>query len=109
MNNRRSKRAQLSFHADIISGKKTYKGKMENVSEEGLCHSIFSEDIIQDFIAGNMVEVRFQFPKGKRFYMYCEIKRVETETDPLVGNKYNLGMEIINSAPEYRKSVKEVK
>ncbi len=56
-----------------------------------------------------MVEVRFLFPRGKKFSMHCEIKRVESEADPLNGNKYNLGMEIINPVPEYRKSVKNAR
>jgi hypothetical protein len=107
MNNRRSKRAEFSLNADIIYDHKTYRGNLENVSEEGLFHSIYSDNVTQGFVAGDMVEVSFQFPRGKRLSMYCEVKRVETAVDTLFGNRYNLGMEIINSAPEYKKLVKE--
>ncbi len=52
MSKRRSKRSMLSFSADIISGERSYRGSMENVSERGYASQQSPEMLFKALLRG---------------------------------------------------------
>ncbi|MBI4844639.1 MAG: PilZ domain-containing protein [Nitrospirae bacterium] len=108
MDKRRFERKRLKFNADIITDNNFYSGSMIDLSEGGLCQTVHAKEVIGDLVPGKMVAVRFQFSSGEKFCMYCEIKRIDEKADVLEGKKYDLGMEIIDPLPEYKKTIKKL-
>lgn len=102
---RRSKRKTFRLKADITLGLNSYKGFVENLSGEGLFGVIIRDDALDDLTAHMLVNVKFEFPTGEVFNLFCEIKRLQADTDSLVGRVYNFGMEIIDQPPAYKKFI----
>jgi hypothetical protein len=103
--NRRSVRKNFRLKAEITLGDKSYKGFIENFSKEGLFGVIIRDEALEDLNTQMLVGVAFTFPTGEEFNLFCEIKRLQEATDPLVGRVYNFGMEIIDQTPAYKKFV----
>jgi hypothetical protein len=103
--NRRSERKSFRLKAEITLGDKSYRGFVENFSKEGLFGVIIRDEALEDLNPQMLVSVAFAFPTGEEFNIFCEIKRHQEATDPLVGRVYNFGMEIIDQTPAYKKFI----
>lgn len=102
---RRSERKKFRLKAEITLGEKSYKGFIEDLSSEGIFGVIVRDEALEGLGTHMLVSVRFKFPTGEEFNLFCEIKRLQEATDPLVGLVYNFGMEIIDQPPEYKKFI----
>jgi hypothetical protein len=102
---RRSERKAFRLKADIKFNDVIHRGFVENLSSEGLFGVLIRDEALEDLSANILVNVKFQFPTGEEFNLFCEIKRLQEATDPLVGRVYNFGMEIIDQPPAYKKFV----
>lgn len=102
---RRSKRKTFRLKAEISLGNKSYRGFIENLSGEGLCGVIMRDEALEDLNVHMLVNVKFEFPTGEVFNLFCEIKRLQEDMDALVGRVYNFGMEIIDQPPAYKKFI----
>jgi len=102
---RRSERKAFRIKAEISFNDIVHRGFVENLSTEGLFSVIIRDEVIEDLNLNMLVNVKFTFPSGEDFDLFCEIKRMEEATDPLVGRVYTFGMEIIDQPPEYKKFI----
>ncbi len=102
---RRSERKAFRLKADITFNNVVHRGFVENLSGEGLFGVIIRDEALEDLNTHMLVNVKFQFPTGEEFNLFCEIKRLQKATDPLVGLVYNFGMEIIDQPPEYKRFI----
>ncbi|MDO8281497.1 MAG: PilZ domain-containing protein [Thermodesulfovibrionia bacterium] len=102
---RRSKRKTFRLKAEITLGSKSYRGFIENLSGEGLFGVIIRDEALEDLKTNMLVNVKFEFPTGETFNLFCEIKRLQEDMDALVGRVYNFGMEIIDQSPQYKKFI----
>ncbi len=106
--NRRSERKSFRLKSDIKLGDKGYRGFVENFSKEGLFGVIIRDEALDELNTQMLVTVSFTFPTGEEFTLFCEIKRLQEATDPLIGRVYNFGMEIIDQPPAYKKFIEKL-
>ncbi len=101
MNNRFYKRTQVNLEAEIISGGKTFKGSIENVSEGGVGYLIKSSiKDSSDFVPRKKIEVKFPTSTDENIKLECEI--VWFSRSPAGDNELTLGLKIINPESEYK-------
>jgi hypothetical protein len=105
MKKRSSERIPVHIHATFVLSGKSYKGLIENVSEDGAGSSIVSSfEIRTDFALTNMfVELSFRDPAGVTIQLRTELiwftKSGENNT------VLNLGLRAVDPPPLYREFI----
>jgi hypothetical protein len=101
MKKRLRTRVPCGFKSSIIAGDKTYKGKVENISEEGMLNVAFPV-----FSPGEKILLNLRNSSGKHFSLDCDIKWTHLNRNSLFTIKYKMGLKIKNPPREYREFVK---
>jgi hypothetical protein len=73
MERRRSERQSVVFKAEIISENKSYAGVIKNLSEHGAYVETVPTKVVNDFIPGNFITVKFQLPTGETLTIQYEV------------------------------------
>ena len=102
MEKRRSKRKINNFEADFISGRKKYAGIIENFSKSGLLVIAASIKSVTTFIPETTLTLTFQYSKGGKINLQCEIRWVHINKIPLYGFRYRMGVEIIDPPARFK-------
>jgi hypothetical protein len=105
---RQSIRIDYKLRAELTFKDKTFKGFIENFSREGIFKIIIPERQLAEFIPGIIVKVNFQDPSGKTFELQGEVKWLRIKSEPPIGVKYNMGIEIINPPQKYKEFVEDL-
>lgn len=104
MEKRRSDRLAVTLTANIITGRKTYSGLIDNISECGVGYLLTSlEHVSKDFIPPKSVKMSFKTPSGETVSLTCKVKwfyRTSNDRD------VTLGMEIVEPPSKYREYLK---
>jgi hypothetical protein len=108
MNKRKQKRFAISLHADIFIGKKTYKGLIGNISEEGVLYSLTTFIQTDDkFLPQKNVGLNFDLPSGEKVDLNCEVRWFIKPLEK--GKALMLGLYIIDPPSEYTEWLKKFK
>lgn len=102
---RHSKRYIVFIDAGIKMDGGSYNGIAGNISEEGIYLRIRSADAAIYFPPESVLDLSLRLSLGKTLDLLCKIVwAYEIPLDSKPGrSSYNLGMEIITNAPEYKK------
>lgn len=106
--NRASERKAVNLRADVVAGRKTYTGIIENISSDGLYIQFTTEPTksAKDFLPTNRINIIFQVPGGEKFELTCESRWINIYTEPPDSVVNNLGIQIIDP-PEALKAYVE--
>jgi hypothetical protein len=100
MDKRDNKRIKVDFSAEISSSGNVHKGRITDVSREGL-GSLLTTHVegSENFIPEQIVKVNFQLPTGEDLAFECEIRWFDWSTP----QKKNLvlGLKIIKPSAAY--------
>lgn len=110
MNRRLSKRININLNAEFICGDISYIANIQNLSRDGIfLKSSTTTNTAIDFIPGKKHNLEFKLHSGESISLHCEIKWLHSSTiykistDKLLNS---MGLEIIESPPEYKAIVK---
>ena len=109
MKKRRSKRTVNILNAELISRGKKYVGVIENFSKSGLLVIAASIKSVTTFIPETTLKLKFQYSKGGKINLHCEIRWVHINRVPLHGFRYSMGVEIKDPPSEFRAFLKTLK
>ena len=72
---RKKKRVPLKLNANIISAGKSYKGEIQEVSEQGLQYILNSLlEVASDFVPEKTSDLVLKDPSGKKYKLRCEVQ-----------------------------------
>jgi hypothetical protein len=91
----------VSLKANFISDSTSYSGIVENLSEDSLYIRAVPEKPAVDLVPGKTLEVSFKSDRGTSVSLLCRVKW--SYKTPPHGLTNSLGMEILNSDPDYEK------
>lgn len=97
---RATKRIPFKSNADITFAGKSYKGAIQDVSEEGVKYLLTSiPEMSSDYIPEKVMDLVLKDPSGKQYKLNCEIKwyRRGKGSD----KSLTLGMKIANPPSKY--------
>jgi hypothetical protein len=97
-------RMEVDLEAEIILNNTSYKGKIENISEEGFFIKIFPRNCSIDFPMGIILKLIPELPSGESESLDCKV--VWSEKDAADGVTNNLGLQILELPPHYDEFVK---
>jgi hypothetical protein len=77
---RSAERKLVTIAAEIVSGKNRYKGRIENISLDGLYmrfgiymqFATAPDESLNDFLPANKFIIKFKIPSGEEFELQCE-------------------------------------
>jgi len=99
MEQRRSKRIIVTLEAELILNDTSYKGFIENLSEDGVYVITSPTKTTVNFNPGETIELKFRLPSGEILDMNCRV--VWSYKTPPHGLTNSIGMEIINPSQKY--------
>jgi hypothetical protein len=103
MKKRLHTRVPCRLKSRIIAGDKTYKGKVENISEAGMLNVAFPV-----FSTDEKILLTLGDSSGKHFSLDCDIKWTHLNRNSLFTIKYKMGLKIKDPPREYREFVKSL-
>jgi hypothetical protein len=109
MERRRSKRKLVHIEAQLILDEDSYKGYIENISEQGIYIETAARDPLKtpkDFSPGTTVYVKFNLPSGEKIDLHCKITWAYQIAPH--GLTTSIGLEIIFPPPHYLEFFKEL-
>jgi len=103
MEKRRSKRIIVTLEAELVLNDMTYKGFIENLSENGVYVVTKPTKTNANFNPGEAIGLKFHLPSGEIVDMNCKI--IWSYKTPPHGLTNSIGVEIINPPQKYIESL----
>ena len=100
MEKRHVDRINGGFETEIIYEGRSYKGIIDDLSENGVMVTTLPAEIEVDFIPGSSVDLKFQPHPGETLVLKCRIKWSDKVSPH--GLKHRIGMEVID--PPWKES-----
>lgn len=108
MEKRRSKRKFVKIKNEIISGGRSFKGVIGNISAEGIYMRVEAVKVYIDLEPGEIFELKFQPIPGETLNLHCMIKWRDLLPVYRTTFGFGIGMEIIDPPLKYKEFYESV-
>lgn len=108
MDKRSKPRSEITIKASLITADRNYACVIRNLSENGAYVETAPLKNIDDLIPGLMLNLAFKNPEGEQVNLECEVMWLYSKKGTRGFKNNNVGLEIKNPTPEYRKSLETI-